>query len=184
MKLRGKSHLSFLSQFARHPRQLGTFTQSSRILARQMAREVNGADRVVELGAGLGPITREILRCLPADGELTCFERNAEFCRRLERIGDRRLHVIHEDAVHSERHVKAAGFVISGLPLALFGKEKRRRLLRIMSKAQKCVQLQYTPKIGLEMRGYFRYVRVKIVPWNLPPALIYVASQTELATSR
>jgi hypothetical protein len=34
------------------------------------------------------------------------------------------------------------------------------------------------------MYGYFRYVRVKIVPWNLPPALIHVASQTELMTSR
>jgi len=169
----------FLSQFARHPLELGTFTQSSRALARRMAREIDGAKCVVELGAGLGPVTREILRRLPDNGQLICIERNAAFCRTLEQLDDPRLQIIHDDAVHSEPYVTGANCVISGLPLTLFDENKRRHLLNIMSKASKCVQLQYTPRIGLEMRDHFSKVKLKIVPWNFPPALLYVATQTQ-----
>ncbi len=174
-------HLNFISQFAKRPRELGAITQSSRALSRRMAREVRGTERVVELGAGLGPVTREILNYLPAHGQLVCFERNAGFCRNLEQLDDPRLQIIHGDAVNSERYVEEADCVVSGLPLTLFEKNKRRRILRIMSKARKCVQLLYTPKIGLEMRGYFREVKVGLVPWNFPPALVYVATQKELS---
>jgi len=169
----------FLSQFARHPLELGTFTQSSRVLARRMAREIDGAHRVVELGAGLGPVTREILRRLPDNGQLICIERNGAFCRALRQLDDPRLQVIHDDALQSEPYVAGANCVISGLPLTLFDEDKRRRLLDIMSKAPKCVQLQYTPRIALEMRTYFSNVKLKIVPWNIPPALLYVATQAQ-----
>lgn len=32
---------------------------------------------------------------------------------------------------------------------------------------------------SLEMRGYLSEVKVGLVPWNFPPALVYVATQKE-----
>ena len=68
--------LRFARQFLRHPKQLGTVVQSGRTLARKMAEEVGDSVQVVEFGAGTGPVTREILKRLPENGRLTCFEIN------------------------------------------------------------------------------------------------------------
>ncbi len=78
--------IRFARQFLRHPKQLGTVFQSSRMLARRMAEEVGESVQVVEFGGGTGPVTREILRRLPKNARLTCFEVNREFCRCLRRI--------------------------------------------------------------------------------------------------
>jgi len=121
--------LRFARQFLRHPKQLGTVVQSGRTLARKMADEVGESVQVVEFGAGTGPVTREILRRLPGNGRLTCFEINRELCRCLERIGDPRLHVINDDAANCGRYVTQPDCVISGLPLTLFDGEARETIL-------------------------------------------------------
>ena len=120
--------LRFARQFLRHPKQLGTMVQSGRVLARRMAREVRQSAEVVEFGAGTGPVTREILRELPANGRLTCFEINPDLCRCLERIGDSRLRVVNDSAENCERYVAHPDCVVSELPLALFAKEAKDML--------------------------------------------------------
>lgn len=166
--------LRFARQFLRHPKQCGTFTQSGRALARRMAEEVKGSRRVVEFGSGTGPVTREILKELPEDGCLTCFEINSDFCRCLEQISDPRLRVINDDAQNCEQYIESADCVVSGLPLTLFSRQAKEQILSISSKSGKYIQLQYTPVLSREIRRYFAEVKLRFVPRNLPPAFVYV----------
>ncbi len=166
--------LRFARQFLRHPRQLGTPFQSGRMLARTMAEEVGRSVRVVEFGAGTGPVTREILRRLPENGRLTCFEVNPEFCRCLERIDDPRLCVINDDATRCGRYVSQPDCVVSGLPLTLFDGRARETILAIARRSGLYVQLQYTPAMGQDIRRHFPDVRLKFVVLNFPPAFVYV----------
>jgi len=139
-----------------------------------MAEEVGHSVQVVEFGSGTGPVTREILKRLPQNGRLTCFEINPEFCRCLEQIGDPRLRVVNDDAVHCGRYVGRPDCVVSGLPLTLFDGQARETILTIAGRSGRYVQLQYTPVLGRDIRRYFSDVRLKFVALNLPPAFVYV----------
>lgn len=171
----------FVRQFFRHPRQIGTVTQSGRVLAVKMAEEIGPSKEVVELGAGTGPVTEEILKRLPKDGHLTCFEINPEFCRCLEQIDDSRLRVVNDDASNYQRYVSQPDCVVSGLPLALLGRRQQERILAISSKSKTYIQLQYTPVMGRSIRRHFSNVKLKFVPQNLPPAFVYVGRNGDSA---
>jgi phospholipid N-methyltransferase len=166
--------LRFTRQFLRHPRQLGTVVESGRRLARRMAEEIDGSSRVIELGPGTGSVTMEILKRLPEGGRLTCIEINAEFCRCLREIQDSRLEVVNGDAAQCERYVDEADCIVSGLPLALFGRREKERVFELCERCGKYIQLQYTPVLGKEIRRHFADVKLKFVPLNLPPAIVYV----------
>lgn len=166
--------LRFARQFLRHPRQLGTIAQSGRVLAQKMAEEIGARSQVVEFGAGTGPVTREILKRLPAEGHLTCFEINADFCRYLKQIGDSRLRVVNDDAKNCEQYVDDPDCVISELPLTLFSKPAKEKILAIAKKCGTYIQLQYTPVLSKEIKHYFPDVKLRFVLRNLPPAFVYV----------
>ncbi len=171
-------NLHFILQFLRHPKQVGTFTQSSKSLAKKMAEQIDGSAHVIELGAGTGSVTAEILRRLPDNGRLTCLEINPEFCKDLKKINDSRLRVINDDANNCDRYLDGCDCIVSGLPLALFTKSKKERILAITSKSKRYVQLQYTPLLGKKMKRYFPEVKRKFVPQNFPPAFIYVCKNS------
>lgn len=168
--------LRFARQFLRHPRQLGTVVQSGRTLARKMAEEVDDSVEVVEFGAGTGPVTREILKRLPENGQLTCFEINRQFCRCLEGIEDPRLRVVNDDAANCGQYIDHSDCIVSGLPLTLFDCEARDTILAIAGRAGRYIQLQYTPAMSRDIRRYFSDVRLKFVPLNLPPAFVFVCT--------
>ena len=168
--------LRFAYEFLKYPIQVGTFTQSSKVLAKKMAEQINGSAKVVEFGAGTGSVTTEILKRLPENGRLTCFEINSKFCKQLEKINDSRLQIINDDAKNCEHYVDGVDCIVSGLPLTLFAKSKKERILAITSKSKRYIQLQYTPLLSKKMRHYFSDVKLKFVPQNVPPAFIYVCS--------
>ncbi|MHC4060230.1 MAG: class I SAM-dependent methyltransferase [Planctomycetota bacterium] len=164
----------FVSEFLKHPKQVGTFTRSSRFLAKEMAKEIDGAGHIIEFGAGTGSVTSEILKHLPESGRLTCFEINPRFCKHLERINDPRLKVINDDAKNCERYVDSIECIVSGLPLRLFSEPQRDSILDISSKSKRYIQLQYTPFLKEKMEHYFQEVKMKLVLLNFPPAFVYV----------
>jgi len=168
--------LRFAYEFLKYPIQVGTFTQSSKSLAKKMAEQIDGSAEVVEFGAGTGSVTAEILKRLPKNGRLTCFEINPQFCKQLERMNDSRLKVINDDAKNCEHYVDCLDCIVSGLPLTLFAKSKKERILAITTKSKRYIQLQYTPLLGKKMKHYFSDVKLKFVPQNFPPAFIYVCS--------
>jgi len=169
-------YLRFIYEFLKYPIQVGTMTQSSRVLAKRMAEQIKGSTEIVEFGAGTGTVTEEILKHLPINGRLTCFEINPRFCKCLEKINDSRLKVINDDARNCELYVDDLDCVVSGLPLTLFTKSKKQNILDITSKSKRYIQLQYTPLLSKEIKRYFSDVKLKFVPQNIPPAFIYICN--------
>lgn len=163
----------FIYESLKHPREVGTFTQSTKFLAKEMAKEIN-SKHVIELGAGTGSVTARILEYLPTDGRLTCLEINPKFCDYLKKMNDARLRVVNDDAENVEAHLDGSDCVVSSLPLALMGKAKRQEVLRISSKAKTYIQLQYAPFLRKQLGNYFSDVQAKFVWRNFPFAFIYI----------
>ncbi|MGH9543020.1 MAG: class I SAM-dependent methyltransferase [Terriglobales bacterium] len=121
----------FWSQWRRRFVQTGAVAPSSRTLARSMAgpmaRRPAARIRVLEVGAGTGVFTREILRQMRGGDSLRIYEINPEFCDYLERVlrasnwPQRDLDV---ELRRADIHALAAGenfdFVICGLPFNNF----------------------------------------------------------------
>ena len=168
----------FIYQFLKHPVEIGAVAGSSRFAGRAMARQIGGSLNVVEFGGGTGTITAQILKHLPENGRLTCFEINPKFCEYLRRINDPRLTVINDDAGNCEKYVDSLECVVSALPLTLFDKAERERFLSIASRAKKYIQIFYSKVLTETLKEYFSDVRVKFVLLNLPPAFIHICSNS------
>lgn len=88
--------LRFFWGFVRHPRAVGSIVPSSPSLAAAVAAPVAaGAQCVVELGPGTGPITRALLARLGPSAAVVAIEIDPDFCALLRRtVRDPRLHVV------------------------------------------------------------------------------------------
>jgi len=168
-------YIKFVKEFLKHPKQVGAIAESSSFLARAMAEHIGNAVNVVEFGPGTGSVTKEILKRLPADGQLTCLEINPKFCEDLKKIKDSRLKVINDDVRHFSRYVKNYDCVLSSLPLAVFEKSQRDKIIALSGRAKTYIQFQYTPFLRPKLKKYFENVEVKFVPLNIPPAFVYVS---------
>lgn len=167
-----------MRSFLESPGKTGAVVPSGKSLVKMMCSYVDfsKAHTVVELGAGTGAITRELLKRMEPDSRLFAFEINPEFCYELRRIDDKRLKILNEDARRLSSIVNSADYVVSGLPLVMFGEEAHREVLSEIAKITKYryIQFHYSPlgeKYLLERFGAFER---KPVLWNVPPAFVYV----------
>ena len=136
MKKRNSSK-DFAREFVKHRKQLGTPFQSSKYLARAVAKEIIGYN-VVELGAGSGPITRAILGH-HQQIRLTAFENNPKLLEHLAEINDLRLTVIGDSAENFYEYVDEFDCVVSGLPLTLMPKPIVHKILEASAKARRFI---------------------------------------------
>ncbi len=74
---------------------------------------------ILELGAGDGTVTREILRQLTTGSRLTSIEREYEHIPHLSTLSHPHITVIHDDAQHIGKHLEpeSIDIIISTLPL-------------------------------------------------------------------
>lgn len=174
--------LHFFRAFAANPRAVGAVLPTSRWAVRDMLdmADVSDARLVVELGAGTGVQTRELLARLHPDARLLAFEIDARLAGLLrERYDDPRLLVISESAEHLEAHLggKTADLVVSALPYTSFAAELRRRVLdvlpAILSRSGTVLVIQYSPVIRRELRRRFASVEQRLSPRNVPPAFLF-----------
>lgn len=137
---------------------------------------------VVELGAGTGPITRELVHAAGPSTKLVIVERDPDFCRVLRNKFPR--HDIVEgdacrlDEILHQRGIAKADHVISGLPLPSFPSVVRDSIIRMSAKVLgpdgEFRQITNMPWVYLKLyRSYFREVSFKLVPLNLPPGGVY-----------
>ena len=79
--------IQFLSLAFRNMRTVGTICPSSPMLSRELAAaaiEAERPKRVLEVGPGTGPVTKEILRSLRPGDTFDIVELSSDFCRDLE----------------------------------------------------------------------------------------------------
>lgn len=80
-----KRHMIFLWKFLKHTTRVGCFTPSSRQMAREACRYVdsNNPQIILELGAGTGAVTREIIRQKHPQSRLIAVELDPDFAKLL-----------------------------------------------------------------------------------------------------
>jgi phospholipid N-methyltransferase len=175
----------FARNFFKYPSMLGSVVPSSRFLVKDMMAKVNWerARVLVELGPGVGTITREILKRMRPDAVLVVIELNEEFVEYLGgTIHDPRVRMIHGSAAHvrailAEQGLAPADYVISGLPYRNMTEAQRREILdesRLALRAEGSMLLfQYTRTLLPYLESSFSSVKQNFQPLNILPALIF-----------
>ena len=180
-----QSRLSFLKQWVRNPRELGSITPSSRFLTREVVDRIDfsRARYIAELGPGTGVFTQVILDRLAPDGRLLAIDTNAGFVEHLRReIPDPRLRVVEASAERVDALAQEAGFprvdaVVSGIPYSLLPRPVMRGILeasrRALGDEGLFVGYQYSKMLRPHLLDVFGNVRYRPVLLNLPPAFVY-----------
>jgi len=174
----------FLRSWLNDPLAVGALAPSGRSLARCLAREFAPGHRVVELGPGTGIVTREILARGVQPSDLVLVERCAGFADHLEQEHPA-LTVLRGDATEPQQGLVAlrgtVDFVVSGLPLVLFSREQKLRLLTecfgLLREGGALLQFTYggrcpVAKRDLERQGLVAKC-IGFIALNMPPAFIY-----------
>lgn len=181
----GSDWLLMCRKFLKHGTSIATVAPSSRFLARRMLKGIDwdAAQCIVELGAGTGPVTKELVRRIKPHTKLIIVELDPDFCDRL-RARFPAADIVEGDACHldellADRGITKVDHVISGLPLPSFPQGLRESIL---ASAARCLgdtgvfrQLTVMPYVYWRMyKKYFSEVRFGLVPLNVPPAGVYV----------
>jgi phospholipid N-methyltransferase len=163
----------------------GSLFPSSPFLAKKMLQPLvlKKGVRVVELGAGGGAFTLELLSRMPADSQLIVFELNPAFAQHLRKIiKDSRVMIIEDDARrlghHLEQlHIHKADYILSGLPIGNFNRAMRQEILLAihdnLSDTGRYVQFQYFLANWRHIKSIFDTKVIGYEIRNVPPAFVY-----------
>jgi phosphatidylethanolamine/phosphatidyl-N-methylethanolamine N-methyltransferase len=189
----GGSYRRFIRSWLEDPFSVGAVAPSGRPLARIMTRELAAGHRVVELGPGTGTFTRQILTRGVVERDLILIERCPGFADLLEQRFPAAT-VLRGDATARQEglvpHRGAIDFVISGLPLVLFSREQKHRLLReafrLLTPSGALYQFTYGGRCPVERRQLERSGLearcIGFIALNMPPAFVYrIARKRRLA---
>jgi phosphatidylethanolamine/phosphatidyl-N-methylethanolamine N-methyltransferase len=186
----------FLGKFLRHGTAIASVAPSSRWLSRATIANIDWgrAGVVVELGAGTGPITRELAARAGDQTRLVIVERDPDFAEILrQRYGGRpNLDVIEGDVVDlaqmlAERGIDRVDHVVSGLPTPSFSRELQQSLFRnvrdVLQPDGTYNQITEMPLVYWNFyRRFFDQVQFVFEPRNLPPAGAYICRGTKPPT--
>ncbi len=174
-------------EWLRQPLKVASVKPSSPALGRAMAREILSPNpKVLELGPGTGPLTREILNVGVLPNDLYLIERSEILYHHIKQkfpdlksfLGDAQnmLQII-PDHMHGE-----FTDVVSGLPLLSLPREVCRTIIQqsfaIMKPGGRFIQFSYglIPPFGAHHLNL--QVRLAARVWdNLPPATVWVYQQ-------
>ncbi len=127
-------YLSFIKELPRSFSEIGAMLPSSRFLGRHMVRPIRQAShplRILEVGPGTGPFTRQIIELLRPNDEFVICEVNPRFLERLKSSlrslsgyerNSERIHFFQGPVQELPQEFLGGGFdvIVSSLPLANF----------------------------------------------------------------
>lgn len=175
----------FARNFFKHPAMLGSVIPSSPFLVQDLVAPIDWqrAHVVVELGPGVGTVTREVLKRMRPEAVLVLIELNEEFVKHLENaIRDPRLRIVHGSAadvrrILAEQGLAHADYIISGIPYSFLPEAERRRVVAESRHALKpegsLLVFQYTRTVLPCLQSSFRSVKLNFQLFNILPALIF-----------
>lgn len=175
----------FARNFFKNPRMLGSVIPSSRFLVNQLLRDVDweNARVIVEIGPGVGTISREILRRMRPDATLLVFEINDDFVQHLRHnLRDTRMRILHRSGaeVHDalrELRLGEADYVFAGIPFSIMSDEDRMEVLRNSHSALRrggvMMVYQFSGKVRADLEKLFGRVRRLFEPRNVLPAQVF-----------
>lgn len=186
----------FLREFARNPGQIGSVAPSGVQLSKRMvsAAGIEPQHAVVEIGAGTGPITRQILAAAPGVA-LMALEPAPDLAAVLRRefpevrVEERFAQDLPE-IVHAWGHDQIDR-IVSGLPWTMWSEEVCAAGLgavtQVLGPEGRMVTFSYVHSQALmpgarrfrrQLREHFETVEQTEVQWrNVPPALVFVCDR-------
>lgn len=188
---------AFLREMHLNHRETGALLPSSRHLARLIVQTAgaSGRSRILEVGAGTGVFTAEILRQASPGAELLVVEKNPVFAGMLrERFPG--VSVFESCASRigealEARNLPGVDCVVSGLPWAAMSPEVQDALLSsitsVLAAGGVFVTFAYFGPHALpagarfrkRLREFFPHVsRSRVEVRNVPPAFVYLASNS------
>lgn len=172
----------FLRSFLRSPREVGAVLPTSRWAVRAMLdlAPIERVSCVVEMGAGTGPYTREILRRLRPEARFLSFEIDPVLAGRLAaELRDPRLTVVNDSAEKMGSYLEGqhAQVIVSAIPFTTLPAPVRHSLLQAaqasLTEDGTLLVLQYSPFMQGQLEGAFASVRRRIALLNVPPAFLF-----------
>lgn len=171
---------AFLHQWLKSPTLFGAIVPSSRYLARVMACRADGADALIELGAGTGIITTDLVRRHPGI-PLIIFEQNPVLAGRLR--GRFPQATVIAACFHTRTdvlaHLPDRAVFVSSLPFRSLPPEiiapticTLQRLL-LDAPQRRLVQFTYQPRAPFEPPAGLAWRRHATVWRNAPPAGVW-----------
>ena len=139
--------------------------------------DYNKAKVIVELGAGTGVFTDEIVKRLNPNTTLIVLEINPLFCKLLQEKYDNLPNVIVIDEraenlglLLEKMHILDIDYVISGLPLLCISKECRYKIFATIAKYLKgsLIFYQYTGFLESEINLFYHIDRKEKIYLNIP----------------
>lgn len=180
-----REKVRFFRSFLANPRQVGAILPTSRRAVRDMLdmADFARARTVVELGAGTGVYTEEVLKRLHPDARFLAFEVDSDLIATLnERVEDRRLHVVNDSAENVGAYLEGdkVDIIVSGLPFTSLPEPVKRNIFeemsRVLSPDGVMVAIQYSTMAQRELNRHFASVRRRVSPVNVPPAFLFRCS--------
>ncbi len=144
---------------------------------------------VVELGAGTGPYTREILPRLSPRARLVSFEIDPALADALARdLPDPRLKVVADSAVNLEAHLggQRPEVIVSAIPFTSLPPTVRQEILaaarRVLADDGVLLVLQYSPFMQRTLQESFGSVTRRLSLRNVPPAVLFACRGAKAAS--
>lgn len=185
MKLDLTERALFLRSFLAHPRQVGAVLPTSGRAVSDMLEmaDLGAARLVVEMGAGTGSHTGQVLQRMAPDGRFLSFEIDPRLAAAVrDRVQDPRLTVLAESAADLEQHLggERPDVIVSALPFTSLpqglGRTILERAAATLAPGGTLLVLQYSPFIAGELERLFTDVRRRICLVNVPPAFLYACT--------
>lgn len=173
----------FLRSFLRSPRQVGAVLPTSHraVCAMLDLAALERARCVVEMGAGTGSYTREILKRLGPDARLLTFEIDPALADRLAaELRDPRLRVLNDSAERAETYLEGerADVIVSAIPFTTVPAAVRQTLLAtartLLTDDGAMLVIQYSTLLQGELERTFPSVQRRFTLLNVPPAFLFV----------
>lgn len=169
---------------------LGSVIPSSRFLVNQLLRKVDWeqARVIVEIGPGVGTISREILKRMRPDAVLLVFEINDDFVHHLrQNFGDTRMRIVHRSGtdvseVLREMRLGSADYIFAGIPFSIMSDEARMAVLNNSYDALRTggvmLVYQFSGKVKADLEKLYGRVHRLFEPRNVLPAQVFHCVKT------
>lgn len=160
---------------------------SSSFTVKKICNKINFKKKnvIVEYGPGNGVFSKFILKKMNPQSKLILIERNKDFVLMLNKIKDPRIFIFNDSAekvkiILEKCNEKKSDYIISGIPFSLLGKKKKKEIIKntkdVLNKKGKFLVYQFSGHVKKYLKQYFKVVNFDFEILNIPPLLIFEAS--------
>lgn len=190
MSIAINENILFFKRWIKSPLQLGTFAPISNSLAKKatisIMNYVNKNSNILEVGAGTGKLTRELLKSGVDEKNIKTIELDVDFHKFLEK-NIPNVHHINGNAFDVDKLIKKdwlenVDVIVSVIPLMYMSESDRnkltKKLFQSVGKNIPIIHVTYNPSSPLKNNKDIKSSRLHSVWFNFPPGFVWMYEET------